>query len=184
MAWLEAYMRRWCVLLAAISCLAPPMPASADGWVDQARLGVLAHDIGLFDHHAEAGIDVNAEVLFASPGWLSFIGGPHPNLGATINSAGGTSYGYFGLAWTPTLWGPIFAELGLGGAVHDGELNTPEVRRKELGSRILFHEELELGYRVADTFSLSVFLDHISNANLSRHNQGLTNLGMRAGFFF
>jgi lipid A 3-O-deacylase len=184
MAWLETHMRRWCVLLAATSCLAPPTPAAADGWVAEGRLGVLAHDIGLFDHHTESGIDVNAEVLFASPGWLSFIGSPHPNLGATINSAGGTSYGYFGLAWTPTLWGPIFAGLGLGGAVHDGELNTSDVRRKELGSRILFHEELELGYRVADPSSLSVFLDHISNADLARHNQGLTNLGMRLGMTF
>jgi lipid A 3-O-deacylase PagL len=42
----------------------------------------------------------------------------------------------------------------------------------------------ELGYRLTKGFGISVFLDHISNGNLAHHNEGVTNLGMRAGFFF
>jgi lipid A 3-O-deacylase len=53
-----------------------------------------------------------------------------------------------------------------------------------LGSRILFDNEFELGYRLTKGFGISVFLDHISNGNLAHHNEGVTNLGMRAGFFF
>jgi lipid A 3-O-deacylase len=176
-------MRWWGLLVAAVFGLTPLAPTSAADLIDQARLGVLAHDIGLFDHHRERGVDVNGELLFASPGFLAPIGAPHPNLGLTGNTAGNTDYGYFGLAWTPTLWGPIFGSLGLGGAVHDGELD-PEPHRKALGSRILFHEELELGYRFTEALGVSVFLDHISNADLAHHNQGLTNAGIRTGFFF
>jgi lipid A 3-O-deacylase len=176
-------MRRWGLLAAAVVGLAPAASAAAAGLLDEARLGVLAHDISLFDHHAEHGVDVNGELLFASPGFLAAIGAPHPNLGFTGNTSGNTEYGYFGLAWSGTLLGPLFGELGLGGAVHDGDLN-PAPERKALGSRILFHEELELGYRLTNAFGVSAFLDHISNANLAHHNQGLTNLGMRGAFFF
>lgn len=177
-------MRLWGLALGAIVGLAAPPPALAVGLIDEARLGLLDHDIGLFDHHSEHGIDVNGELLFASPGLLGAIGAPHPNLGATANTSGNTDYGYFGLAWSGTLWGPLFGELGLGGAVHDGELNAAPDHRKALGSRILFHEELELGFHLTNAFGISAFVDHISNANLAHHNQGLTNLGMRGAFFF
>jgi lipid A 3-O-deacylase len=176
-------MQRWGLLAAAAVGLALPISALAAGLIDEARLGLLDHDIGLFDHHAEHGIDINGELLFASPGLLAAIGAPHPNLGFTANTSGNTDYGYFGLAWSGMLRGPLFGELGLGGAVHDGRLEAAP-QRKALGSRILFHEELELGYRFTNAFGISVFLDHISNANLAHHNEGLTNLGMRAGFFF
>jgi lipid A 3-O-deacylase len=182
--WREAHMRRWDLVLAAIVGVAAPPPALAAGFIDEARLGLLDHDIGLFDHHAEHGIDVNGELLFASPGLLGAIGAPHPNLGLTVNTSGNTDYAYFGLAWSGMLWGPLFGELGLGGAVHDGELDPTPGHRKALGSRILFHEELELGYRLSNAFGVSAFLDHISNANLAHHNQGLSNLGMRGAFFF
>ena len=39
-----------------------------------------------------------------------------------------------------------------------------------LGSRILFDEEFELGYRLTNGFGISVFLDHISNGDLAHHN--------------
>jgi len=181
--WLEVHMRWWGLLMAVIAH-APLASASAEGLIDEARLGLLAHDIGLFDHHREHGVDVNGELLFASPGILAAVGAPHPNLGVSVNTAGDTDYAYFGLAWSGMLWGPLFGSLGLGGAVHDGELNPTPDHRKALGSRILFHEQLELGYRFTNAFGVSAFLDHISNANLAHHNQGLTNLGMRAAFFF
>jgi len=177
-------VRRWGLLVAAVAGLASPPSASAGGVIDEARLGLLDHDIGLFDHHTEHGIDVNGELLFAWPGLLAAIGAPHPNLGLTVNTSGNTDYGYFGLAWSGMLWGPLFGELGLGGAVHDGELGPTPDHHKALGSRILFHEELELGYRFTNGFGVSAFLDHISNANLAHHNQGLSNLGMRGAFFF
>ena len=56
--------------------------------------------------------------------------------------------------------------------------------RKLLGSRILFRESAELGYQLNPAISVSALLDHISNANLGRHNMGLTSAGARLGFKF
>lgn len=80
----------------------------------------------------------------------------------------------------------FFWELGLGGAVHTGpDQVSPATRNhKGLGSRILFHEEIDVGYRITWRSNLSLFLDHISDANLTTHNPGLTNLGVRMGFRF
>jgi lipid A 3-O-deacylase len=165
--------------------LAWPTAAGATGWVDEGKLGVIYHDIPVGGDHREPQADVNGELLFASPDFLEAIGAPRPHLGGSVNTAGATSYAYFGLTWTATPCdGPIFLGLGLGGAVHDGLLNKEIPHRKELGSRVLFHESLESGYRFTESVSLSIFFDHMSDANLTRHNAGMTNLGLRIGFKF
>lgn len=167
-------------LLAAI--LASPTAAGATGWVDEGKLGVIYHDIPVGGDHREPQADVNGELLFVSPDFLGTIGAPRPHLGGSVNTAGATSYAYFGLTWTAAPWdGPIFLGLGLGGAVHDGLLNKESPHRKELGSRVLFHESLESGYRFTESVSLSIFLDHMSDANLTRHNAGMTDLGFAWG---
>lgn len=159
--------------------------------IDEARLGLLDHDVPIGGDHIEEGADLNAEVLFASPALLKAILSPRPHLGLTVNTQGGTSYGYAGLTWTATLvdslFGPadgVFASLGLGGAVHSGSDISGDAHRKGLGTRFLFHEYVELGYRITPTYSLSLFLDHISNADLGSHNPGLTNIGLRVSFRF
>lgn len=80
----------------------------------------------------------------------------------------------------------FFSELGLGGAVQTGPNRaSPETRdHKGLGSRILFHEELDVGYRFTWRSTLSLFLDRISDTNLTSHNPGLATLGVRMGFRF
>lgn len=155
-----------------------------DRWIDEGKLGLVDHDIALGADHTEPGIDVNGELLFTSPGFLAAIGAPRPHLGGSVNTAGATSYAYFGLTWTAALSDTVFAGLGLGGAVHDGELAGTDPHRKQLGSRVLFHAYVELGYRLTATTSLSLFLDHMSNADLARHNQGMTNIGLRVGLKF
>ncbi|MDE2228840.1 MAG: acyloxyacyl hydrolase [Alphaproteobacteria bacterium] len=55
---------------------------------------------------------------------------------------------------------------------------------KGLGSRLLFQEKIDLGYRFTWRSNVSLFLDHISDANITQHNPGLTNLGVRFGFKF
>jgi len=173
------------ISLAIFSCLCGAGAAKAQStWVSEAKLGVLDHDVRIGGDHAEPGIDVNGELLFASPGFLRIIGAPRPHLGGSVNTSGATSYAYAGLTWTATLFGPFYGSLGLGGAVHDGQLDEPVPQRKLFGSRVLFHEYVELGYRMLPAVSVSVFLDHMSNADLARHNAGLTNLGMRTGFSF
>jgi lipid A 3-O-deacylase len=159
--------------------------------VDEFKIGVLAPDVGLFDRHVETGADVNFEILFTAPDFLGVIGSPRPHLGGSVNTAGNTSQGYFGLTWGITLiqdmFGSgdgVFANGSLGGAVQDGYTNSAPPGRKTLGSTALFRGSLEFGYQATPVMSLSAFLDHISNANLARHNAGLTDAGARLGFKF
>ena len=170
--------------LLALAVATAPAAHAQNGWLDEAKLGIDAHDITLGGQHQEPGADINGEVLFTSPGLLRAIGRPRPHFGVAVNTAGATSYAYFGLTWTAPVLGRAFVSGALGGAVHDGELNGDVPNRKQLGSRILFHEYVEAGFRVTAVLSLSVFLDHMSNADLARHNAGMTNVGLRTGVKF
>jgi lipid A 3-O-deacylase len=172
--------------------LAAPSPAMAQAnIVDEVKLGVLGHDLGFLGHHLEAGPDVNLEMLFTPPDVLAIIGSPRPHIGADINTAGKTSDGYFGLTWgimvIQSLFGAgdgVFINGSLGGAVHDGYIDSGPLNRKLLGSRVLFRESAELGYQLTPGINVSALLDHISNANLGRHNMGITSAGARFGFKF
>ena len=58
------------------------------------------------------------------------------------------------------------------------------IGQKSLGCKVLFRESAALGYLVTEKHSLSVALDHISNASLCSSNEGLDALGMRCGYRF
>lgn len=159
--------------------------------VDEVKVGLLAHDIGLFDRSVESGADFNGEILFVSPGFLSIIGAPRPHLGVEVNSDGNTNSAYFGLTWglrlVPAILGHSDALTiygSLGGAVNDGFNEGAPPGRKDLGSPVLFRGSIELGYQVTPVTSVSLLLDHMSNANLASHNGGITNIGARVGFKF
>ena len=177
--------------VAAYLLLASTPAAAQTKLIDEVRIGVFDHDVGFLTHHIEGGADINLEALFPAPDALRVIGSPRPHIGADINTAGNTSDGYFGLTWGMTLiqslfgtGGGVFANGSLGGAIHDGNINTGPANRKLLGSRILFRESLELGYQITPTVGLSGILSHISNANLGVHNAGITSAGARLGFKF
>jgi lipid A 3-O-deacylase len=183
------------VALASLSIawlVGAPLPAAAQlNIVDEVKTGILAHDVGFLGHHLEAGPDVNLEMLFTPPDVLALIGSPRPHIGADINTAGKTSDGYFGLTWgimlIQSLFGAgdgVFINGSLGGAVHDGYLNSGPPNRKLFGTRVLFRESAELGYQLVPGISMSALLDHISNANIGHHNMGITSAGARLGFKF
>ena len=56
--------------------------------------------------------------------------------------------------------------------------------QKALGSRVLFHIPIEIGYRLSAKTSLSVYFDHVSNAYLAHANEGMDTLGGRLGYRF
>jgi len=162
-------------------------PGLAEEWPIELKLGVMAHDIGILGHQKEDGVDGNAEVLWLSPKWLSWLGSPRPHVGTHINTHGDTSQIYGGLTWTyePAALDPVWGAFAFGGAVHNGETGTTtNPDEKELGSRVLFRLGLELGYNVTERTSVSVLYDHVSNANLADQNEGLNNLGLRVGIRF
>jgi lipid A 3-O-deacylase len=178
-------------LAGVLALLSGTAAAQQPRLVDQFKIGGMAHDIGFLGRHVEGGANINVELLFTSPDLFRYIGSPRPHIGGDINTSGNTSYGYFGLTWGIMLiqnlfrsGDGIFANGSLGGAVHDGHLNTAPPDRKKLGSRILFRESLELGYQITPAISVSAILDHISNANLASHNAGITSAGARIGFRF
>ena len=159
--------------------------SAGDGFltgVSEFRGGILAHDRGPFNSNEEDGIDINFEILFHSPGLLNAIGSPRPHLGLSINTNGDTDQFYAGLTWEWEFLRRLFAGFSLGGAIHDGETETNRTDMKELGCRLLFRGSFELGYRINQRHGISVFLDHISNANICENDEGLGTIGFRYGY--
>jgi hypothetical protein len=63
-----------------------------------------------------------------------------------------------------------------------GKHNAQLPDRKDLGGNLLFHVGGEIGYQIDQTWSVSLFLDHDSNAGTAKQNEGLNSLGLRLGF--
>ena len=122
------------------------VPRKEKGLISEIRIGFLAHDIGPFSRNEEDGFDGNFEILFRSPSWLEKIWAPRPHIGLSVNSAGDTSQAYMGLTWEWRFWKNWFIAFSLGGSIHNGKKTTTRIDRKELVSRVLFRESLELGY--------------------------------------
>jgi hypothetical protein len=171
----------------AVTAILAAGPAKAQlGILDEAKFGVTDHDAPIGADHRERGADINLEALFVSPGILAPIWAPRPDVGVNINSAGGNSYAYAGLTWTVNFTSVFFGDLSAGGAIHDGP-DTVSIHTRDhkgLGTRLLFHESVELGYRITPIWSVAAFLDHVSNAGLGSQNPGITNVGARIGYKF
>src|SRR5690349_20980658 len=78
--------------------------AAQQSMVSQVNLGVLAHNVPILGEQKEHGVDLNGELLFASPipdGWVSGVAPrwrwllqPRPTLGFDANTNGYTSQLY------------------------------------------------------------------------------------------
>lgn len=159
--------------------------AQEDSFVSEIRAGVLKHDIGGdLGHRHERGYDINAEMLFTAPenAVFDFLFSPRPHLGTSINTRGGSHQFYFGLTWHFDFFEYTFLELSFGGSANTGKRKTPTRRKQALGSNIMFRESVSLGLNLGDRHTLSVILDHTSNASLASRNPGLTGLGLRYGY--
>ena len=155
------------------------------GFLSEIRVGALRHDAGIFTAQEEdSGIDANIEFLFASPEFLTPVWSPRPHLGATGNFGGETSQAYLGLTWDIDLFSGIFIEFSFGAAAHNGDLDTGNPYRKNLGCRWLFRESGSLGYRISEHHNITLMLDHLSNAYLCDRNDGIDTLGLRWGYRF
>jgi hypothetical protein len=179
---------RTCLALcgAALLLLDATLAAAAGGFIDEVKIGVLAHDVpdlwsGFRAEPSSA--DINIEALF-SPS-VAFLGGTiRPALGASINTQGYTSNVYLDARWQLETSCGIFFGLGVGGTVHDGQLKLENWDEKALGSRVLFHIPAEIGYRFDAHNSLSAYFEHMSNAYTVDPNEGMDRLGVRYGYRF
>jgi hypothetical protein len=161
-----------------------PSALAGNNGVSEIRIGVLDHEYGVFSNPKEDGIDINAEILLEDLGWIGPGWELRPHLGAGLNTADDTSQIYAGLTAGTTLgrWG--FFEFGVGGSVHDGELETPDPGKKELGCPALFHLATSLGVNIGEHSSLSGYVEHSSNSGICEANEALDNAGIRYGFRF
>ena len=167
--------------------------AQAGDLSTELKVGALAHDVNpqyvdgqpsFFGNHVEeASLDINLEALF--PPFRRFLGGTlRPAIGVTINTAGGTSQAYADVRWQYELPSDIFFALGVGAAVHDGNLGPEDPDHRALGTRVLFHIPVEVGLRIDEHNSVSLFWDHTSNAGLNEENPGMDRAGIRYGYRF
>jgi lipid A 3-O-deacylase len=163
--------------------LSPP-PAAPDNSFE-ARLGAFAHAVG---SNEQGSVDSNMELLFPRlpipvPAEYGFLV-PRPQIGGMINTDGKTSYAYAGVVWTLNITPRFFLEPMFGGAVHNGELDTPDPTRNSLGCVQLFHTGLSTGFRLSDHWTILGTWDHISDARLCDRNQGINDYGIKLGYRF
>lgn len=163
-----------------------PVEKKSRGIFREIRTGIMLHDVDFFwsNKNVENGIDYNLEILFSRPSFCLLSGMVFPGLGVTVNDRGNTSKIYGGFLWEWETRTGLFLDLGLGAAIHDGELNIPVPERKLLGKRVLFRIPVEIGFRMSTRFRLSLMFSHVSNGFTAEYNQGLDVLGVRCGYCF
>jgi hypothetical protein len=169
-------MWHWSVGAAMAASLAVAGVCQAGG-LSEVRLGVLAHDPMI---NKESGVDLNAELYFDS--WTDGSWQLRPSVGGTLAlEEDATSFAYLDLNYGGPVFDSVFVEFSFGGAVHDGKLESTDPDRKELGSRVLFHGAVSIGVMLSETTSISLYVDHISNAGIEERNEGLETAGLRFG---
>lgn len=176
-----------------------------DGWIDEARFGVVVLDVPTFEElvyydYNRAG--ANVEVLFKSVNidlldyqpenaFLQELLNPRPHIGATIALEDNTTSSvYAGLTWHHQLTDHFFVETSFGGAVNDGKLTTTaipgtRVRRRGLGSHVLFRESIGVGVNITENMNMILQLTHMSHAGLAGDdNAGQTDVALKVGVKF
>ena len=160
-------------------------------FISEVKTGFANHDVGFFGSQKEDGIDSSFEFLFREINYnLLWLGTPRPHIGATINMTGDTSQAYAGVTWDYKLPKRMFFNFSWGLAYHDGDkihsATNVQTDKKELGSSILFREAVEIGWNFYGKDSISLRLDHISNAHLwgEGTNEGLDTFAVLYGYRF
>lgn len=173
--------------------------SAASAQVSEVRIGANIHDVQILglgeNKEKERSVAINGEVVFDEPEILKWALSPQPYIGGTYNLEGNTSYGGGGLLWRQGFGEKFYGDYSLGLVVHNGNLEfdiptTPEeffrfqeqtAQNIEFGSRILFRHQIALGYRLNETYSTELFVEHLSHGNIlsSRSNEGLEVIGAR-----
>lgn len=178
------------------------LPTSASA--DEVRLGIVLHDQNVLNKRPqkENGPALSGEYIFETPEWLEWAASANPYVYGTLNLEGNTNHGGFGLNWRQHV-GKFYAEIGAGLSIHDGALEIfgdidftlPEdqvrasiqqilARRRaehQFGSRVLFRNQIALGYKIDKNWGADVFYEHLSHGGVlsDGRNDGLDSTGLR-----
>lgn len=188
---------------AALAIIGAAGVAKAENWrdpwgVDQLRLGVYAHDVDVLNEDAggvEDGVNVAAEVVLDPIPGADWALKPRPYGQFSWNSAGGTNFGGFGLAWTTPRENRVFGEFGVGYVIHDGVTDLPQPAsnptrlrlaqtRVIFGSRDLFRTTFAVGVKLTARLDAALVFEHLSHGQIlaTGKNEGLDNLGLRLSY--
>jgi lipid A 3-O-deacylase len=187
--------------MAALGLIVAAAGPALAGPIEEIRLGVMAHNVCVTDcknADKEDGVNVNGEIVFASPDVLRWAFAPRPYLVASINTAGETSYAGGGLAWRWRFAEGWSLEPSVGYVVHgNDELDNPyppgdplrgpyQDEYLLLGSRDLFRTSLALSRDLTPSWGVQVAFEHLSHGQIlgEGRNQGLDELGMRLRYRF
>lgn len=188
-------------VMAAVAALGlwVPVVASAGG-LEEVRLNVLVHDVNLTGNGAggkEGGADIQGELVFSSPAFLSWAGKPRPYLHGSVNTAGETNFGGAGLSWMQDFSSIFYGEFEFGLEIHDGIVHLPpdpadpkrirlDATRVILGSRVLFRPTFVLGAHLSERWDAAFVFEHMSHGQILARgrNEGLDNLGVRLAYKF
>ena len=176
------------------------MAPAAQAGVDEVHVGVMQHNICVTNcknADKEDGPNIELQLSFDSPSFLSWAGAPQPYLMASVNTAGDTSFGGFGLEWRWEFAENWAIEPGVGYVIHDGELENPfpsgspqaaefAAEHVQYGSRDLFRTSIGLTRDFAGPWEGQVFYEHLSHGQIlgSGRNQGVDQIGIRLGYQF
>lgn len=166
-----------------------PLPLPTFSFLQEVRVGAYAHN---WIHNENAPVDLSVEALsspltfpgnFTNP-WVSWFFVPRMNLGAMINIEGKTSYGFGGFTWRIPVYGPLYFEGELGGAINNAvRTQTPD--RVDMGCVATFRESGGFGVQLTQNVDLLLNIEHISHATFcSKTNPGITDVGFRIGYKF
>ncbi len=182
------------LLLAALA------PAAHAQLVEEARVGVMQHNICITDcknADKEDGPNIEGELVFKSPDFLRYILGPRPYIVGSYNTAGNTNFGGFGLMWNWDFLSGWSLEPSLGYVIHDGALESPfpqgdprsdAFARDNIyfGSKDLFRTGLALNRDIGENWGLQLQYEHLSHGQIigNGRNQGVDNVGVRGYWRF
>lgn len=185
--------------IAALGAALVMAPAAHAG-VNEVHVGVMAHNVCVINcdnADKEDGPNVEFQVSFDSPDFLSWAWSPQPYVMASVNTAGATSFVAAGLDWRWNFADGWALEPGFGLAYHDGETNNPyangtpeaEVFNDEhvlLGNELLFRTSLGLTRDFEGPWEGQLYYEHLSHGQILAHgrNQGLDEVGIRFGYQF
>lgn len=182
------------------SLIAVLSSAPAFAQISEVRAGISDYDETTLDlgiaaiNGRENSVAINGEIIFEEPEFLKWALTPQPYINVTLNLEGETSYGGAGLLWRQSFGDKFYGDFAFGLVVHtgtnvvdrDNELSFSEFidRTNEeisFGSRVLFREQITLGYRITDEWSAEIFGEHLSNGQiLGSVNEGVDILGLKA----
>lgn len=188
---------------------------SAFAQVSEIRAGIGAHDIRVIGNLPvkEESVVLNAEVIFDEPDFLKWAFSPQPYVNSTLNLGGSTSYAGAGLLWRQNIGQKFYGDFSFGLVIHDGTLDASDginiiippnfetteeldaainelfFRRRnriEYGSRLLFRQQLTMGYKIDEKWSLEGYFEHLSHGGVlsDQHNDGSDAAGLRIKYGF